>query len=157
MKHSQIPFLCIKPCSFITPWWQQWWNSLPKLLSSSPEHDQLFYLVYEHLQVAEGSLDPHLWAYRSHITLEHLRRTLQQQNMRKKCPILYAFLQEVCLCVCVCVCVWGKRGSKINIRVCPQVCQTKNIHFFECHPHCVTWSVLHLCIDLQQWGYMYVG
>ena len=66
-----------------------------------PEHDQLFCLVYEHVQVAEGSLDPHLWAYRSRITLEHLRQTLQQQNMRKKCTILYTFLQEVCVCACV--------------------------------------------------------
>ena len=66
-----------------------------------PEHNQLFCLVYEHVQVAEGSLDPHLWAYRSRITLEHLRQTLQQQNMRKKCPILYTFLQEVCVCACV--------------------------------------------------------
>ena len=70
----------------------------PKLPLSSPEHDQLFYLVYECVQVAEGSLDPHLWAYRSRITLEHLRQNLQQQNMKKKCPILHAFLQEVCVC-----------------------------------------------------------
>ena len=66
---------------------------------SSSEYDQLFYLVYEHVQVAEGSLDPHLWAFRSRITLEHLRQTLQQQNM---CPILHAFLQDVCVHVCVC-------------------------------------------------------
>ena len=70
----------------------------------SSEHDQLFYLVYERVQVVEGSLDPHLWAYRSRITLEHLRQNLQQQNMKKKYPILHEFLQEVCVCVCVCVC-----------------------------------------------------
>ena len=75
----------------------------------SSEHDQLFYLVYERVQVVEESLDPHLWAYRSRITLEHLRQNLQQQNMKKKCPILHAFLQKVCVCVggwgghaCVC-------------------------------------------------------
>ena len=67
----------------------------------SSEHDQLFYLVYERVQVVEESLDPHLWAYRSRITLEHLRQNLQQQNMKKKCPILHAFLQKVCVCVCV--------------------------------------------------------
>ena len=77
----------------------------PSSAHSSSEHDQLFYLVYERVQVAEGSLDPHLWAYRSRITLEHLRQNLQQRNMEKKCPILHAFLQEVCVCVRVCVCV----------------------------------------------------
>jgi len=51
-------------------------------------------LVYERVQVVEGSLDPHLWAYRFCITLEHLSQTLQQQSMKKKCPILHAFLQE---------------------------------------------------------------
>ena len=65
-------------------------------LIPSLEHDQLFYLVYERVQVVEGSLDPHLWAYRFCITLEHLSQTLQQQSMKKKCPILHAFLQEVC-------------------------------------------------------------
>ena len=76
----------------------------PSSAHSSSEHDQLFYLVYERVQVAEGSLDPRLWAYRSRITLEHLRQNLQWWNMKKKCPILHAFLQEVCVCVCVCVC-----------------------------------------------------
>jgi len=66
----------------------------PFLLPS--EHDQLLCLVYERVQVAEGSIDPHLWAYRFRITLEHLSQTLQHQNMQKKCSILYAFLQEVC-------------------------------------------------------------
>ena len=53
----------------------------------------------------------------------------------------------VCVCVCVHVCVWGIRGNK-NTKykgsvgyssVLPQVCQTKNIHFYwiasECSPH----------------------
>ena len=69
----------------------------PQQFFSFSEYDQLLYLVYEHVQVAEGNLDPHLWAYHSRITLEHLRQYLQQQNMREKCPILYAFLQEVCI------------------------------------------------------------
>ena len=85
--------------------------SYPKLPFSSPEHDQLFYLVYERVQVVEGSLDPHLWAYRSRITLEHLRQNLQQQNMKKKCPILHAFLQEVCVCV-------GGGGGAVYMHAC---------------------------------------
>ena len=76
----------------------------PSSAHSSSEHDQLFYLMYEHVQVAKESLDPHLWVYHSRITLEHLRQNLQWWNMKKKCPILHAFLQEVCVCVCVCVC-----------------------------------------------------
>lgn len=55
----------------------------------------MFYLMYERVQVAKESLEPHLWAYRSQITLEHLRQTLQQQNVKNKCPILCAFLQNV--------------------------------------------------------------
>ena len=51
--------------------------------------------MYERVQVAKESLEPHLWAYRSQITLEHLRQTLQQQNVKKKCPILCEFLQNV--------------------------------------------------------------
>ena len=57
--------------------------------------DHLLYLVYERIPVKEGSLNPHLWTYRSRITLEHLSHTLQQQGMRKRYPILYHFLQEV--------------------------------------------------------------
>jgi len=56
----------------------------------------MFYLVHERVQVTKGSLDPHLWAYRFRITLDHLSQTLLHQNMKKKCPILHAFLQEVC-------------------------------------------------------------
>ena len=67
--------------------------SLHFLLPS--ENNQLFHLVYEHVQVTKENLNPHLWAYRFCITLEHLSQTLQQQNMKKKCPILYAFLHKV--------------------------------------------------------------
>jgi len=72
------------------------WISFLFSLIPSLEHDQLFYLVYERVQVTKGGLDPHLWAYRFRITLERLNQTLQQKNMKKKCPTLHAFLQEVC-------------------------------------------------------------
>lgn len=76
-------------------------------LSSSllpSEHDQLFYLVHERVQVTKGSLDPHLWAYHLRITLKHLSLTLQQQNVKNH-PILHAFLQEVwILCIISCSC-----------------------------------------------------
>ena len=57
------------------------------------EHDPLFYMVYERMPVVKGSLEPHLWSYRPHITLEHLIRYMQQQKM--KFPILKEFLNEV--------------------------------------------------------------
>ena len=57
------------------------------------EHDPLFYLVYERMAVVMGSLEPHLWSYRPHITLEHLTRYMQQQKM--KFPILKEFLKQV--------------------------------------------------------------
>ena len=59
------------------------------------EQDQLFCTVYEKSSVAKGSVTPHLWTYRSRITLEHLFQTLQAQDKRKECPILYHFLTEV--------------------------------------------------------------
>ena len=59
------------------------------------DHDQLFYLVYEKVKYDEESLEPHLWTYRSRITLEHLRQTLQEKKMRDKHPILHEFLQAV--------------------------------------------------------------
>ena len=43
----------------------------------------------------EDSLEPHLWTYRSRITLEHLRQTLQEETIRDKHLILYEFLQNV--------------------------------------------------------------
>ena len=59
------------------------------------DHDKLFYLVYEKMKCAEGSLEPHLWTYRSRITLEHLQQTLQEKRMKEKYPILHEFLQAV--------------------------------------------------------------
>lgn len=64
------------------------------LIINDNKEDHLLDLVYERIPVKEGSLNPHLWTYRSRITLEHLSHTLQQQGMRKRYPILYHFLQE---------------------------------------------------------------
>lgn len=60
------------------------------------DHDQLFYLVYEKVKYAEDSLEPHLWTYRSRVTLEHLRQTIQEKETKDKHPVLYEFLQTVC-------------------------------------------------------------
>ena len=65
-----------------------------------PEQDRLLYTVFEKNSVAESSIAPHLWTYRSRITLEHLFQTLQAQDKRKECPILYQFLTQVRL-VCL--------------------------------------------------------
>ena len=64
-------------------------------LCEQADHDQLFYLVYEKVRYKEESLEPHLWTYRSRITLEHLRQTLQEEKMIEKYPILSEFLQAV--------------------------------------------------------------
>ena len=65
------------------------------ILLQIPEQDRLFYTVHEKSSIAEGSVIPHLWTYRSRISLEHLFQTLQAQDKRKECPILYQFLNEV--------------------------------------------------------------
>ena len=54
--------------------------------------------MYEKVKYKEESLEPHLWTYRSRITLEHLRQTLQDEKMKEKYPILSEFLQAVCYC-----------------------------------------------------------
>ena len=59
------------------------------------DHDQLFYLAYEKVKYAKESLEPHLWTYRSRITLEHLRQSLHDKKMKQKYPILHEFLQAV--------------------------------------------------------------
>ena len=66
------------------------------LVSFPSEHDRLFFLVYEHVEVMnQSSIQPHLWTYRSRITLEHLAQTLQEKRMKERHPILYEFLQVV--------------------------------------------------------------
>ena len=59
----------------------------------SLDRDRLFYTVYEKISVAPKAIVPHLWSYRSRVTLEHLFQTLQAQ--KKTCPILHDFLKEV--------------------------------------------------------------
>ena len=61
----------------------------------STDQDRLFYTVYEKSSIPSSSLLPHLWTYRSRITLEHLFQTLQAQKMKDTCPILHEFLKEV--------------------------------------------------------------
>ena len=62
--------------------------------SNVAEHDQLFYLAYERVKVDEGRLEPHLWSFRSRITVDHLRSSLMQQK-KVSVKILDAFLQDV--------------------------------------------------------------
>ena len=62
------------------------------------DHDYLFYVVYEKVKYAEDTLEPHLWTYRSRVTLEHLRQSVQGQKMKDKYPILSEFLQAVRFC-----------------------------------------------------------
>ena len=55
------------------------------------DRDRLFYMVYERVTVSPNTILPHLWSYRSRITLEHLSQTLSTQ----KHPILNEFLKQV--------------------------------------------------------------
>ena len=59
------------------------------------DHDQLFFLVYEKVKYTKDNLEPHLWTYRSRITLEHLRQSFHDKKLMKTYPILYEFLQAV--------------------------------------------------------------
>ena len=61
------------------------------------DHDQLFYLVYEKVNVSEDNMQPHLWSYRQRISLEHLGQTLLEKKLKVKYPILHDFLQRVCV------------------------------------------------------------
>ena len=69
---------------------------LSVLLLCYVDHDQLFFLVYEKVKYMKDNLEPHLWTYRSRITLEHLRQSLHNtQKLTKMYPILHEFLQAV--------------------------------------------------------------
>ena len=57
------------------------------------DQDCLFYVIHEKVSVAPEAFLPHLWTYRSRITLEHLYQILQPQ--KDTYPILYEFLQQV--------------------------------------------------------------
>lgn len=57
------------------------------------EHDRLFYVVHEKVQLPPNEVQPHLWSFRSRITLEHL---LQILHTRKETyAILNEFLEQV--------------------------------------------------------------
>ena len=60
----------------------------------STVNNQLLYVLHERMEPAGGLLNPHLWTYRTRITLDHLSLTLQQKGI-KECPILQQFLKEV--------------------------------------------------------------
>lgn len=65
------------------------------LVNTTLEHDQLFYLVYERMQVSEGNIAPHVWTFRSKITLENLTQKVQEKRIKDQHPILYEFLLAV--------------------------------------------------------------
>ena len=73
-------------------------NTTSVHVSLSVVNNQLLCVVYERLELVSGLLDPHLWTYRTRITLDHLSLTLQQRGMQE-CPILQQFLKEVCVCI----------------------------------------------------------
>ena len=66
--------------------------TLNTMIFSCTEHDLLFYLAYERIKVNERCLEPHLWTYRSRITVDHLRNSVRGEKTVK---ILDAFLQAV--------------------------------------------------------------
>ena len=76
-------------------WASKWWNCSGQCFFIL-EHDQLFFLAYERVDLMnQSSIQPHLWTYRSRITLEHLAQTLQEKKMKERYPILHEFLQAV--------------------------------------------------------------
>lgn len=59
------------------------------------EHDQMFYLVYEQMQVSKGDLRPLMWTFHSRITLESFTQKVQEKSIKDQHPILFDFLQAV--------------------------------------------------------------
>ena len=57
--------------------------------------DKLFPIVYEKNKHKKTNLEPHLWSYRQRVSLEHLGQTLQDAQLKEKCPILHKFLSIV--------------------------------------------------------------
>lgn len=55
----------------------------------------LFQIVYEKVSVSEKNFQPHLWTFRSRITLEHLTRLLRQKRIRENHMLLFEFMQVV--------------------------------------------------------------
>ncbi len=56
---------------------------------------KLLCVVHEQVGAVQGNIMPHLWTYRSRITLEHLSLTIQQENLKDDYPMLFEFLQQV--------------------------------------------------------------
>ena len=52
--------------------------------------DRLFYVIHERVRLSPKAITPHLWSYRSRITLEHLLQVLQTRKERY--PILHEFV-----------------------------------------------------------------
>ena len=89
MTMTKVDFIVVHLIRFSLDW-------LLTLVYFCSEHDRLFFLVYERVElVNQSSIQPHLWTYRSRITLEHLAQTLQERKMKERHPILYEFLQAV--------------------------------------------------------------
>lgn len=57
------------------------------------DKDRFLYVIHEREELPLEAITPHLWSYRSHITLEHLLQVLQTQ--KDTCPILHEFLIQV--------------------------------------------------------------
>ena len=54
---------------------------------------QLFFVIHERVNIPPTALTPHLWSYRSRITLEHLSQVVSTQ--KETSPILHEFLTKV--------------------------------------------------------------
>ena len=70
-------------------------TELIKLTCLFLEHDPLLNAAYEIEPVTEESLEMHFWTYKQKVSLEHLRCSLQQEDMKQKYALLYDFLQLV--------------------------------------------------------------
>lgn len=56
----------------------------------------MFSLVYEKMNINEDELEPHLWAFRTPITLEHVTLSIHDLSKAQELyPILLLFLKEV--------------------------------------------------------------
>jgi hypothetical protein len=56
------------------------------------DNDRLFFTIHERVSVDPNDVLPHLWTYRSRVSLEHLSHTLQIE--KSSYPILHEFLKE---------------------------------------------------------------
>ena len=61
------------------------------------EQDRLFYVVYEKLSVEGEGMEPHLWTYRSKVSLEHLSHQQDMQSMQRGIQSKMFFYLLVCI------------------------------------------------------------